>query len=141
VAMVGQVKVGESTFVMPCLVEYVEGQRHMDAEEWQQALECFEDVVWLEPGDRDAARRLSQVLQELGQLQAITASLAASKVDLIQYVRALTGHRKDVNAVAFSPDGRIFDIQKEQGEEESPATRPSSITLAAASPSPSITWE
>jgi hypothetical protein len=32
---------------------YDQGQRHMKAEEWQQALECFEEVQRLEPNYRE----------------------------------------------------------------------------------------
>jgi hypothetical protein len=44
---------------------YAEGQRHMNAKEWQQALECFEEVQQLEPGYRDTETLLSQAHQEL----------------------------------------------------------------------------
>jgi WD40 repeat protein len=44
---------------------YDRGQRHIDAGEWQQALECFEEVQRLEPGYRETETLLSQVRQEL----------------------------------------------------------------------------
>jgi tetratricopeptide (TPR) repeat protein len=44
---------------------YDQGQRHMDAGEWQQALECLEKVERLEPGYRETQNLLSQVRQEL----------------------------------------------------------------------------
>jgi hypothetical protein len=44
---------------------YAEGQRHMDAREWQQALESLERAQRLEPGYRDTEQLLSQVRQEL----------------------------------------------------------------------------
>src|SRR5215211_523041 len=43
---------------------YAEGQRYMDAGEWQQALERFEEVQRLEPGYQDTERMLSRVRQE-----------------------------------------------------------------------------
>jgi tetratricopeptide (TPR) repeat protein len=44
---------------------YAEGRRHMDAGEWQQALERLEEAQRLEPGYRDTDQLLSQVRQEL----------------------------------------------------------------------------
>jgi uncharacterized membrane protein HdeD (DUF308 family) len=44
---------------------YSEGQRHMDAEEWQQALERFEEVQRLEPGYRETKALLAQVRQQV----------------------------------------------------------------------------
>ena len=81
--------------------DYAEGLRHMDAREWQQALECFEEVLLLEPGYRDVGTQLSQARAELSRLQPLTA-------DRIQCVRMLTEHKKAVNAVAFSPDGQLL---------------------------------
>lgn len=43
---------------------YAEGQRHMDAREWQQALECFEEVQRLQPGYRETEELLSRVRRE-----------------------------------------------------------------------------
>jgi uncharacterized membrane protein HdeD (DUF308 family) len=42
---------------------YAEGQRHMDAGEWQQALECFEEVKRLKPGYRDTEESLERIRQ------------------------------------------------------------------------------
>jgi len=44
---------------------YAEGQRHMNTKEWQQALECFEEVQRLEPGFRETEELLSRVRREL----------------------------------------------------------------------------
>jgi predicted NACHT family NTPase len=84
---------------------YAEGQRHMDAGERQQALKCFEEVQRLEPGYRDVERRLSQVRQELGRSQPVTAALVPSQIGV---VRTLKGYKKQVNAVAFSPDSQLL---------------------------------
>jgi len=46
-------------------VIYAEGQRHMDVAEWEQALECFEEVQQLEAGYQDTDELLSQVRQKL----------------------------------------------------------------------------
>jgi len=44
---------------------YDQGQRHMKAEEWQQALECFEEVQRLEPNYRETKALLEQTRQEV----------------------------------------------------------------------------
>jgi len=44
---------------------YDRGLRHMDAEEWVQALRCFEEVQRLESGHRDTEELLTQVRHEL----------------------------------------------------------------------------
>ena len=44
---------------------YDRGLRHVGAEEWPQALECFEEVQQLEPGYRDTEKLLARVLGEL----------------------------------------------------------------------------
>jgi tetratricopeptide (TPR) repeat protein len=44
---------------------YDRGQRHMEAEEWQQALECFEEIQQLVPGYRESRELLARVRQEL----------------------------------------------------------------------------
>jgi outer membrane protein assembly factor BamD (BamD/ComL family) len=38
---------------------YAEGQRYMEAGEWQQALECLEEVQRLEPDYRETEELLS----------------------------------------------------------------------------------
>src|SRR5215207_7599296 len=43
---------------------YDRGQRHMDAEEWQQALECFEEVRRLEPNYREVKALLARARQQ-----------------------------------------------------------------------------
>src|SRR5215211_7821982 len=44
---------------------YDRGERHINAEEWQNALECFEEIQRLEPGYRQTEELLSQVRKEL----------------------------------------------------------------------------
>ena len=46
---------------------YDRGQRHIKAEELQQALECFEEVQRLKPGYRDTEELLSRVRRELAR--------------------------------------------------------------------------
>lgn len=70
-------------------------------------LKSFEEIQHLEPGYRDAERRLSQVREELGIRRPVVAIIATSNVDLIRCVRTLTEPQK-VNAVAFSPDGQLL---------------------------------
>src|SRR5215212_5293683 len=43
---------------------YAEGQRHMEVEEWQQALERFEEVQRLEPNYRETSTLLAQARQQ-----------------------------------------------------------------------------
>jgi hypothetical protein len=44
---------------------YDQGQRHIRVQEWQQALECIEEVQRLEPGYRDTEELMSRVRLEL----------------------------------------------------------------------------
>lgn len=44
---------------------YDRGQRHMKAEEWQQALECFEEIQRLVSDYRETGKLLARVRQEL----------------------------------------------------------------------------
>ena len=44
---------------------YAEGQRHMDAEEWQQAIDCFEEVQHLQANYRDTEWLLNWVRRRL----------------------------------------------------------------------------
>jgi len=46
---------------------YDQGVRHLNAEEWSEALEYFEEVQRLEPGHRETERLLSQVRQVLAK--------------------------------------------------------------------------
>ena len=82
---------------------YDEGQRHMDAKEWQRALECFEKVERLEPDYRDTVELLGRCQRELTERQLI-----ASNVDRIQCLRTLTGYSDPISSVAFSPDGKLL---------------------------------
>jgi tetratricopeptide (TPR) repeat protein len=50
---------------------YAEGQRHMDAGEWQQALRCFEQVRQLRPGYRETEELLSRARQKLAPLRTV----------------------------------------------------------------------
>src|SRR5215218_4835112 len=60
---------------------YDRGQRHIDAEEWQQALECLEEVQRVEPGYRATEELLSQVRQELALPSTVTVpNLGGQKV-------------------------------------------------------------
>ena len=88
---------------------YDQGQRHMEAEEWQQAIECFEEVQRLKPGYQWVELQLS-------------LCIAASNADRMQLLRTIErkkkpdgqtllspeGHTDAVNSVAFSPDGRLL---------------------------------
>src|SRR5215218_9245305 len=54
---------------------YDQGQRHMKAEEWQQALECFEEVQRLEPNYRETKALLEQTRQEVSAEHAEKAEV------------------------------------------------------------------
>ncbi len=79
---------------------YDQGQQHMEAEEWQQALERFEEVQRLKPGYRETERLLSQVRHEL-------IRITPSNVNQIQLLHTLK-HTSFVWSLAFSPDGRLL---------------------------------
>jgi uncharacterized membrane protein HdeD (DUF308 family) len=57
---------------------YAEGQRHMHAREWQQALECFEEIQRLEPGFRETEALLSRVRRELAPPPTLLPALTGS---------------------------------------------------------------
>jgi tetratricopeptide (TPR) repeat protein len=78
---------------------YRSGLRHLEAGAFQQAQEELQQVERMDPAYRDLQALLTRVRQELAghRPQAIAAHPQA-----LQTLR----HRKTVNAVAFSPDGR-----------------------------------
>jgi tetratricopeptide (TPR) repeat protein len=66
---------------------YDRGQRHMNAKEWQQALECFEEVQRLESGFRETEELLSRVRRELAPPpKAVVPDLRASVNRRVVYV-------------------------------------------------------
>src|SRR5215212_3200524 len=106
---------------------YAEGQRHMDAKEWQQALECFEEVQRLEPGYLETESLLSRARQELAPLPMVEVpDLSGQEVSQASSVLA----SKDLNLGAQHearsdtiPEGRVI----EQSPEPRVAVKPGSL--------------
>jgi hypothetical protein len=86
---------------------YAEGQRHLDAGEWQQALECFEEVQQLKPGYRDTEALLSQARRQ-ESVDHANKAITPSNTSKLQLVRTLEEHSLKVTSVAFSPDGQLL---------------------------------
>jgi uncharacterized membrane protein HdeD (DUF308 family) len=97
--------------------QYDQGRQHMEAEEWLQALHCFEEVQRLEPGYRDTEILLSQVRQKLpvevpdlsGQKVAEASSTLANKG------LKLGAQNRDPNDTM--PKGKIIKQSPEAGRE------------------------
>jgi multiple sugar transport system substrate-binding protein len=100
---------------------YDQGQRHIDAEEWQQALVSLEEVQRLEPGYRETEELLSRVRQELTSLPTVEvpdlggrritqAGSALSQKDL----RLGAQNERPSNTI---PEGQIIDQSPEAGTE------------------------
>ena len=62
---------------------YAEGQRHMEAGEWQQAVECFEEVQRIKPGYRETEALLSQATREISDRTSADTPLAQETEDRI----------------------------------------------------------
>jgi PASTA domain len=105
---------------------YAEGQRHIDAAEWQQALECFEEVQRLEPGFNQTEELLSRVRRELTppptvevpDLSGQTVSQAASTLA----GQAMAGRGLKLGAQSEAPSntvsaGRIVKQSPKAGTE------------------------
>jgi uncharacterized membrane protein HdeD (DUF308 family) len=76
---------------------YDRGQRHMKAEEWQQALECFEEVQRLEPNYRETKALLAQARQH-------ESADHAEKVEASERQRQQTAGRSTNQAERVQPD-------------------------------------
>ena len=79
--------------------QYSSGLRLLDAGKWQQAIEVLER---LDPTYRDAAALLARARRELPHPPPPHSPTIAQHPTALQTLR----HRKAVNAVVFSPDGR-----------------------------------
>src|SRR5215211_7913286 len=111
---------------------YAEGQRHMDAGEWQQALECFEEVQQLDPGYRDAEALLSQVPQELAVPPTVEVpDLSGQRISQASNALAsrglMLGARSEVSSDTV-PKGHIIEQRPEAGAE---AERGTSVSITA----------
>jgi tetratricopeptide (TPR) repeat protein len=100
---------------------YAEGQRHMDAREWQQALECFEEVQRLESGFRETEELLSRVRRELAPPpKAVVPDLSGQAVYQANNTLASEGLRLRVQKELPSdtvPEGQIIGQSPGAGRE------------------------
>jgi WD40 repeat protein len=100
---------------------YTEGQRHIDAGEWQQALECFEEVQRLEPAYRRTQYLLSQVRQKLAPPSRIEVPvLSGQEVSQANTVLASKGLKlgaQDKASSETTPEGQIIKQNPEAGTE------------------------
>jgi uncharacterized membrane protein HdeD (DUF308 family) len=76
---------------------YDRGQRHMKAEEWQQALECFEEVRRLEPNYREVQALLARARQQ-------ESAGHAEKAEASERQRRQTAGRSTDQAERVQPD-------------------------------------
>jgi hypothetical protein len=100
---------------------YDRGQRHIGAEEWQQALECLEEVQLLEPGYRETEELLSQVRQELALPSTVTVpNLGGQEVPQARGTLANSNLKLGRQHVAPSDtisEGQIIEQSPEAGTE------------------------
>jgi hypothetical protein len=116
---------------------YDQGVRYVDGREWQQALECFDEVQRLEPGYRDIEELLSQVRLELTPPPTVEVpDLSGQEVS--QASSALTskgltlGAQREVPSDTI-PEGKIIRQSPEAGKEVQTGTSVSvTISLGSA---------
>jgi uncharacterized membrane protein HdeD (DUF308 family) len=85
---------------------YAEGQRHMEAEEWSQAIEYFEDIQRLEPNYREIRTLLAQARQQV-------SANHTEKVEARERQRQQTSGRSTDHAERVQPDYSI-DTQSQR---------------------------
>ena len=97
------------------------GQRHIKAEEWQQALECFEEVQRLKPGFRDTEEVLSRVRRKLARPpRATIPDLSGHEVSQASRMLANKGLKlvaENKVANGMIPEGQIIEQSPEAGTE------------------------
>jgi len=117
---------------------YAEGQRHMDAREWQQALECFEEVQQLQTGYRDTEQLLSQVQQELARPPKVEIpDLSGQEVTQARTTLASKGLKLGARSETSSdtaPEGRIIEQNPEPGVTVTPGSMVSVTVSSGPSP-------
>jgi uncharacterized membrane protein HdeD (DUF308 family) len=100
---------------------YAEGQRHMDAEEWQQALEFLEEVQRREPGYRETETLLSQVHRQLASPPMVeVADLSGQDTHQANATLANMGLKVRVQSEVPSdttPTGQVIEQSPEAGRE------------------------
>jgi tetratricopeptide (TPR) repeat protein len=92
---------------------YDRGEAHAHAREWQQALECFEEVQRLKPGYRETDALLSQARQELEPPQMVEVpdlgGQAVSQASSALASRGLSlGSQQKVRSDTV-PEGRVIE--------------------------------
>src|SRR5215211_2252569 len=100
---------------------YDRGERHINAEEWQNALECFEEIQRLEPGYRQTEELLSQVRKELAPPPRVEVpGLGGQEVSRARSTLANKGLKLGAQREApsdTSPAGQIVGQSPEAGKE------------------------
>lgn len=113
---------------------YDRGRRHMQAEEWQLALECFEEIQRLKPNHEGIEELLSRVRRELASPQPVEVpDLAGQKVSRARSSLASKGLSLDAHKEASSdtiPEGEIIRQSPEPGTKV-PADSSVSITVSS----------
>jgi tetratricopeptide (TPR) repeat protein len=100
---------------------YDRGVRHMDAGNWQQAFECFEEIQRLEPGYRETETHLSRVQQELAPPPTVEVpDLGGQKISQASSTLAnknlKLGDRNELSSDR-EPKGQIIGQSPEAGRE------------------------
>src|SRR5215217_6459637 len=113
---------------------YDRGERHINAEEWQQALKCLEEVQRLESGYRDTEELLSRVHQKLAP-PPIAKVPDLSGQEVSQASSALTSEGLTLGAHREAPsdtvpEGQIIEQSLRAGREVQPGTSVS-VTISS----------
>jgi hypothetical protein len=100
---------------------YDRGQRHIDAEEWQLALKCFEEVQRLEPGYRETEELMSRVRQELAPppqvgVPGLTGQRISQASSTLSQRGLRLGAQNEVSSDTV-PEGQIVTQTPEAGTE------------------------
>jgi len=100
---------------------YAQGLRHLEAEEWSQAMHCFEELQRLAPSYRDAERLLSRVRHELAKPSTVEVpelcGQNASQASSILDNKGLTLEIQDRTSNETIPEGKIVSQNPEAGSE------------------------
>jgi len=91
---------------------YDQGRQHMEAEEWSQALECFEEVQRLKPGHQETDRLLSRVRREVEKSSTIEVpKLSGRRADQAKSIlenKGLELGNQNETPSATIPEGEII---------------------------------
>jgi Trp operon repressor len=100
---------------------YEQALGYVDGSEWQQALECFEEVQRLERGYRDTEELLARVRRELAPPPTVEVPDISGQ-EIFQASRALTGNGLKLGAQRevpsdTVPEGQIVEHSPDAGRE------------------------